>query len=260
MPPIRYREHAPSPLLRPYVACYWSLRADREAHRVLPDGCMDLLFDLRDARVDVIGAMTRPIVTDGAPGSRLMGVRFRPGEAFAFVGVAARETRDAVVPLRDAWGSVASEIAERVLAARDDGERVRLLDAELLARRRRAADARVRRAVVAIEAARGAVRVAALARGLGVGERQLERLFDERVGIGPKVLARVARVQELLALLDAGGATWGDLAARLGYADQSHLARDVRKVADLTPAELARTRMSDSSNPSLGPLATTFSP
>ena len=49
--------------MRPYVACYWTLRTSSAGpHRVLPDGCMDLIFDLRRARSTVIGAMTQAVV------------------------------------------------------------------------------------------------------------------------------------------------------------------------------------------------------
>ena len=100
----------------------------------------------------------------------------------------------------------------------------------------------------------GAVRVAGLARILGLGERQLERLFDERVGVGPKSLARIARIQGLLRRL--GPRTqWSSLAAEMGWSDQAHLVRDLRDLAGLTPSELGRAmRMSDSSNPPHGPL------
>lgn len=53
--PPEYREHPPAPLLAPWVRCLWtSFRAEAPRrtsfHRVLPDGCMDLLFDFTGAR------------------------------------------------------------------------------------------------------------------------------------------------------------------------------------------------------------------
>jgi AraC-like DNA-binding protein len=233
----RYVEYAPHPALRARVACYWAVAVDRACeHRVLPDGCSDLVFAAGDATI--IGTMTRALAVAHAAGARVFGVRFRPGEGFAIVGVAAATMRDRAEPLDAAWGRAGAELGERVAAARDDAARVALLDDVLLAARARPADARVRRAVARIVAAPD-VRVAQLARELGLGERQLERAFDERVGIGPKALACVVRLQDIARARTIGRASWADAAATHGFADQAHLAREVRRLTGVTPTELA---------------------
>jgi methylphosphotriester-DNA--protein-cysteine methyltransferase len=82
-----------------------------------------------------------------------------------------------------------------------------------------------------------------LAERLGVGARTLERLFDERVGLGPKLLARVVRLQRMVATLDGpASASWSALAADLCFADQAHLVREVGELAGATPTELLRER------------------
>jgi AraC-like DNA-binding protein len=236
---VRYEEHPPCPALAAHVACYWWLESDVEAgHRVLPDGCMDLLFDLL-GKVSVVGTMTSALAVSHPKKTRVFGVRFRPGEAFAFVRVPASDARDGIVPLRDAWGALADELAEKVAEAPDHRGRVTTLDRELLRVRARPADPRVRRAVARIFASPQEARVAWLAKDIGLGERQLERTFDERVGIGPKALARVARLQALVRRMREPHQGWAHLAADLGYADQAHLAREVKRLAGITPGELA---------------------
>jgi AraC-like DNA-binding protein len=260
-----YAEHAPSSALRAHVACYWTLVGDGAAgHRVLPDGCMDLLFDLSCARgpnAAFIGAMSEAIVTSPASRVRLLGVRFRPGEAFAFVGIPGGEATDRVIPLGDALGRLADVLSDELMDAPDTAARVAALDRRLTSLRARArpSDPRVRRAVAAILDSPARARVARLARDLGVGERQLERTFVERVGLGPKAFARVARLQALVARLADVGARmpWAVLASDVGYADQAHMIRDVRRLAGVTPTVLAHGRaMSDSFNPPSAPFAT----
>jgi AraC-like DNA-binding protein len=91
-------------------------------------------------------------------------------------------------------------------------------------------------AVAQIERRAGAVRIAALARELGWSERRLERAFAENVGVSPKLFARIARFEALLAHVRSGAsASWADAALALGYADQSHLVRDVRQFAGVPP-------------------------
>ena len=103
----------------------------------------------------------------------------------------------------------------------------------------------VRAAVVG--AARPRTPVEALGVGLGIGERQLRRRFDDAVGYGPKTLQRVLRFQRFLALAEAErapGAADPDLAQlafAAGYADQAHLTRECTRLAGLPPAALLAT-------------------
>jgi transcriptional regulator GlxA family with amidase domain len=94
-----------------------------------------------------------------------------------------------------------------------------------------------------------------------VGERQLERLFVERIGYGPKVFARVMRVQHAVGSLASRApgslASWARFAVECGYADQAHLIREFRALAGVTPRVYATERaMSEIDNPGRAPLAT----
>ena len=260
--PVIYREHPPCDALRRHVACYWTLTSGAEPHdkRVLPDGCIDVLFSFgavmdrgeeRRGHDDavVVGAMTRPLVAVARGRVDLLGVRFRPGEAFAFLAVAAHEHTDRCPGLGDVWGRAGLSLADE-LANLPAVERVRGVERALLDRlsRVRRADARVRHAVSCIETTGGRLRIGPLCHDLGLGERQLERAFRERVGVGPKMLARVMRLQALSASLRSRPwLSWSARATELGYVDQPHLVREVRLLANLSPTELAN-EMSGFSN------------
>ena len=267
-----YREHRPSLALAGSVACFWTLSGDDEGpSRILPDGCMDLLFDLtgREA-ASVVGTMTEALISPARGGRiEILGVRFRPGEASRFLGAAsARELRDQLVPLSDVWGAAAEALSDQLAAKGTLGARLSLLEATLASRSPQPVDLRVRRAVRRLHDAAGGARIGELATSVGMGERQLERLFDDRVGVGPKTLGSVFR---MLALLDrvGRGTAWAEIAASLGFSDQAHLTRDLRRLAGITPTELARSLsatsiemarepvavgMSDLFNPLPGPL------
>jgi AraC-like DNA-binding protein len=224
-----YRELAPSAALRPWVACYWSRDAfvarDAVTQRVLPDGCVDVIFDCTDAHAFGVGAMTSPLVLQSARGPEMLGVRFRPGRGADFFGMPLAELTDTRIelPLLDA-----AQVADRRIAAIE----------ELLLRRLAIAerDARVDAAVARIEAARGAIAVDDVARFAGMTRQHLRRRFLERVGISPKMFARVVRFQSVLAnAANADAAEWAGVAAEHGYADQSHLIADFRELAGTTP-------------------------
>ena len=86
---------------------------------------------------------------------------------------------------------------------------------------------------------KGAAPVAEVAAQAAIGERQLERLFDERIGVPPKLFARIARLRYAREL-ESGGERHAALALRAGYADQAHFVRECRTLFGITPTNMAR--------------------
>ncbi len=199
--------------------------------RVLPDGCLDLLWSSR-AGLLVAGPDRTAYLSTSAPGERWVGLRLPPGTGPTVFGVPAVELRDQRVPLADLWGDrVVSPLVERAAA---DASTVLV---EVAARRLRAAggpDLVGRRVAAALAAG---IPVAATAAQVGLDPRELLRRSRHLFGYGPKTLARILRMRRALALARAG-LSLADVAARAGYADQPHLTRDVRALAGLPPTEL----------------------
>ncbi|MEV6829868.1 helix-turn-helix domain-containing protein [Amycolatopsis sp. NPDC051102] len=232
-----YREVAPPPALTDVLACGWHGNTGwARPLRVLPDGCADLVWD---------GTALTVVVTVGAPlrlwvpaSASRVGVRLRCGAAAAVLGTSIPDL-PAVTGLRDLWGADARR-AEDVLATTLDPQAQRGILEMLVARRRAAPDQRV---LAAVRALRAATRTADVAEAAGISERALRRHFRHAVGAGPKQLHRVRRFQRFLRLLEplaAGRASLAGVAAGLGYADQSHLGRECRRLSGSSPAELVR--------------------
>ena len=78
-------------------------------------------------------------------------------------------------------------------------------------------------------------RVAEVADAFGLGERALQRLVENRVGLSPKWLIQRRRLHDAVAQLKTGRRSLADLAAELGYADQAHFTNDFRAVTGFTP-------------------------
>ncbi|WP_320773407.1 helix-turn-helix domain-containing protein, partial [Streptomyces sp. CRN 30] len=138
------------------------------------------------------------------------------------------------VDLADLWP--AAEV--RRLTGRVQAAATPALGLEEVALERAAASAApdplVRSIVAALDAGRP---VAATADGLGVSARQLHRRSLAAFGYGPKTLARVLRLQRALALARKG-VPFAETATRTGFADQAHLARDVRDLTGVPLGEL----------------------
>jgi AraC-like DNA-binding protein len=237
-------EHvAPPPALAAVVDAFWQHDGDQQL-RVLPDGCMDFIFDLERGRARLVGTMTEAALVRVSPGERFLGVRFQSGAAAPYLTDPASAFTDDGALFDEVTRSPAVCLAERVADAPDDAERRRLIAEFLLGRsaRLRAPDPRVRRAVRYLRAHPGPGAVREVARELGLGERQLERLFAAHVGLGPKAFARIARLERAVLLMGGPSRGQATLAAAAGYADESHLIREFRALAGTTPAELARER------------------
>jgi AraC-like DNA-binding protein len=214
-------------------AVLWTRRTgpDGELVRVLPDGCMDLIW--MGGTLAVAGPDTAAHVVDSRGGDSFTGLRFAPGTAAPVLGVPAWELRDRRVALDGIWPDrVVRELTERLGAAAAPGAE---LEAVALARRRGVEPDLVRAGV--LDGLRRGVRVAALADELGLSERQLRRRCLELFGYGPKVLDRVLRLDRAL-VAARGGAPFALVAADAGYADQPHLAREVRALAGVPLGEL----------------------
>jgi AraC-like DNA-binding protein len=246
---VAYRELAAPAGLSPWVECAWQVAEGAGGtgaaaeHRVLPDGCIDLIFREREG-LQVAGPDTRAFVATIPAGGSAVGVRMRPGGAPALLGLPAAALRDSRTPAGDVLGPAAAPLAEAVAETAGPEARARLLLAWLAGRARGAAppDPLVAAAAQGL-GARPDLRVAGLARELGLGERHLRRRFVEGVGYGPKLLARVLRLQRALAMARADpGLGWSAVAFRAGYADQAHLANDCRALAGVPPTALAAGR------------------
>jgi AraC-like DNA-binding protein len=210
--------YSEQPSTLPYVVAWRSVTPPGHRVRVLPDGCLDLIW--QDGSVFVAGPDTvteeavTPVVTTN------VALRFAAGTGSAVLGVPADEFTDRSVPLDAVWP--AAEV--RAIAEADDPAAA----LEAAARRRwREPD---RSLVQLATQARAGRPVDAIATGLGLSPRQLQRRSHAAFGYGPKLLTRILRMQRALAMARRGVAP-AEVSACSGYADQAHLSRDVKALA-----------------------------
>lgn len=209
----------------------WDRTATGAEHRVVPDGCMDLIW--WEGALIVAGPDTRAQLGVAPPGTRYTGLRLAPGVGPSVFGVPAWSLRDQRVPLGDLWP--APEV--RRLQEQASGTRARGPVLEAAAASRLRADPPEVVVAAIVRALRSGSRVGAVAGELGMSPRRLRRLAHDRFGYGPKTLARVFRMQRALELARAE-VPWAEVAARSGYADQPHLAREVKALTGVAPGAL----------------------
>jgi AraC-like DNA-binding protein len=252
--PIGYTEHVPPPDVADHVACFWTRVATPSAagepgpaHRVLPDGSVDIVVGFEtgsDPEAVAVGTMTQPLIVPPGSPTVYVGVRFRPAHAFAALGLPAIELTDRRVAL-DLVATDARRMIDDVMTRTTNGER---LDSLVRLVRHRLAGApeipvAVRRAVQLIASDYGNLRVAALAADIGITRQHLARQFATHVGVSPKTFARVMRARAAVARADAARAAyprdidWSAIAYELGYYDQPHFIDDFKAITGKTPSQ-----------------------
>jgi AraC-like DNA-binding protein len=216
------------------VACTWEQTTiTLQEQRVVPDACVDLIWS--GERLVVAGPDTAARVVALAAGSRLVGVRLRPGTAGAVLGFPASELRDLSA---DAAEVLTRDETEALLDGLTSGtDPHSLLKQAVELRAVREPDPLVHAAVAAL--GRPRARVAAVAAELGLSARQLQRRVTEAVGYGPKTLARVLRFRRLQALPPA---PLVELALAAGYSDQAHMTAEVTNLAGVSPVRFLKDR------------------
>jgi len=243
---IQFREAAES--LRPFVGCFWTITAQPDATiRVVPDGSTSISLQLEPGRASQ-WELRGPLVTHDerrfAAPATMVGVRLRPGVAFLLTGTSAHTMVGRRVALDDdpAFAALVAQSAPRTPAEHIDALERFLVD--------RLASACVHpvvaKALQEIEREGGFLRIAELADRCGVSPRQLNRLMRVWVGYGAKYLARIARFQTTLTVIDHSPTLpSAELAAETGFFDQAHLTLDVGRFAGATPRTLASTSVAD---------------
>jgi AraC-like DNA-binding protein len=260
---VRYQQTAPPPRLAPWVHCVWIFECSEPSEgpdRIVPDGRPELVIHYGRpfgevgesgaaiAQHDAIfaGQVTRPLVLRSAGNAGVLGVRFRPGGARAFLGMPMRHATDQRIALEALFPGEGSALAREVAAAADDARRASIAGDFVLARitaHGHAEDAIVTRSVATLEARAGAIPMDDLVAAAGIGRRQLERRFGDAVGIGPALLASILRFRSVFDVIEHDGSRpWTDAALAAGYYDQSHFIREFRRFVGCTPSAFARHR------------------
>ncbi|KYF49771.1 AraC family transcriptional regulator [Sorangium cellulosum] len=252
---VLYVRHVPGPPLSAHVAELWYLSAapPRAAERILPSGTLQLIVNLdadelrvhdgptlrRHAGAAVVGAYQSAFGVDTRAHVSMVGVHFRPGGAWPFLGAPPGALTDAHVDLADLWGPRAAELRDRLCAAPEPRARFALLERALLDRLSSARPGHplVPRAIAALEG--GERRVADVAAMLGISHRRLVDVFTAETGLAPKAFARITRFRRALSRAERErDPDWARLAAASGFCDQSHLIREFVALSGDSPTAL----------------------
>jgi AraC-like DNA-binding protein len=248
----------PGPPLSRFVELLWYYENSPQPHqreRLMPDGCITMVINLFEDETrlydpddptkvrkfsgsSVSGPHTKCFAIDTDEQTCVIGVSFRPAGAVPFLKLPSDELHNQHVGLGDLWGRLASELRERVLAARTPAEKLRVVEVALLERAAGMFDGQpvVEYAVEKFLARPANAKIAEVADKTGFSSRRFIELFKQHVGMAPKLFCRVRRFQTVLEKIARGRSVrWSDVALDCGYFDQAHFIHDFRAFSGINP-------------------------
>jgi AraC-like DNA-binding protein len=237
------KRYYPSAELAPFVEHYWIVRWD------LPDGeTYDneiLPYPNVNAAITEDTDMISGVVT-GTYSHKLSGkgavagIKFLPGGFYPFYKKPIERLTNQTLPLKTVFQPVRIK-AIRARLFEPDAIIVDLVEKMLLARNPQP-DGSIALIGDIIENVKhdSSIRtVQPLLETYGVSERTLQYAFKNYVGIGLKWIILRSRLQDVADAIDNGRSDWPAIAQEFGFADQSHVIRDFKKVLGETPAQYA---------------------
>lgn len=256
---MNYQTFQPSPDLASLVKCYWSLEVPAEANpqkqRIVPDGCMEMIFILGDdirrytsetefiiqPRALVVGQISKPFVIEPAGYVNCFAARFYPYGFSNFVTTPLKDLENKETAIANLFTEIqAKELEQKIISAATNEQRILAVENFLLNKLHEKAtiDHIVKTTIDALLSTRGSAPIKTILKDELSKRRQLERKFFKQVGLSPKQLGKVIRLQTALkTLLNRQSGNLTQIAYDSDYYDQAHFIKDFREFTGINPRE-----------------------
>ena len=256
---MNYQTFQPHPDLESLVKCYWTLEVsaekDAQRQRIIPDGCIEMFFILGDdikrytsgdkfiiqPREMVLGQITEPFFIEPTGYVNSFAVRFYPYGFANFVPTPIKKLANKETPIELLFGKKPSkELSQKIIRATDTKKRIEIVEDFLLDKLNDKAtiDNIVKTTIDAILLTKGSTPITTILKDDLSKRRQLERKFINQIGISPKQLGKVIRLQTALKmLLNQQSGSLTKIAYESEYYDQAHFIKDFKEFTGTTPKE-----------------------
>lgn len=254
---MRFDQYQPCERLRQYVRHFViSENEDAQTYKIFPSTNLVVGFQYRGSlsvlKVDgaeelhaagITGLSDQYKVFRNTPGIGTVLVMFSEMGFAHFSKTPAHELFGKSISLFDLFSKdKITETEERLALASDDRERIEVIERFLLEHLRELEnDKLIADALRLIEASRGTIRIATLARELATSQSPLEKRFRARVGTSPKKFASIVRFNHILASMD-GSLPVSDLLYETHFFDQAHFIREFKRFTGQPPETFRRNQ------------------
>jgi AraC-like DNA-binding protein len=268
MESMDYQTYEPAEDLISFIRCYWTLEGPKqvkaEKQKIVPDGCMEMIFHYGDLyrqytengssiiqpRCFVVGQLTRPLEIEPTGETGIFSVRFHPDGFLPIAAIAIKKMENTAVSLEELFGKDGLEIEQKILNTYATSEKIQLIERFLLDRLSASEniDRIVKSTVETILTVNGQLSINELSKQININRRQLERKFSTTIGLSPKQLSKIIRLQATLKmLLNKNFTSLTALAYENEYYDQAHFIKDFKEFTGSAPKEFYAANLKMSS-------------
>jgi AraC-like DNA-binding protein len=251
--------------LAPFVAVIWVFESavglpSADSRMIVPDGRAKIIVPYRNSlcaavnqrvinaheqQIFLVGLQSHPaIIGSTATTTNTIGVELTPKGLYHLFHLRMYEIANRLVSFDELFGAWGARVQTMVGEREDPQDKIELLQTALTrllaTNEREYAYAPLDRALELLVQTHGMMRVAELASDMGYTQRYVDRLFQEHVGLAPKLLARILRFlrgYRLWMRQPAPPAYGGHRLGRLQryYVDQSHFIHEFKRFTGFTP-------------------------
>ncbi|MFC9712810.1 DUF6597 domain-containing transcriptional factor [Paenibacillus sp. NPDC056933] len=248
----RYRltRYAPSEALSPLVKHFWIVSWDLNGtdpypQHVVPNPCVNLVVERGNTFFFGPSGQKFSYLVQGK--GSVFGVKFKPGGFYPFIRTPVTTLSGNPLDVSGVLDVDAPLLEERLLGDGSDLDKVSYMD-QLLCKHLPPYDEQailVSQIVLQIEQQREMLRVDDLSASWNMHTRKLQRLFNQYVGISPKMVIKLYRLQNAAELMELGmNCNLVKLSQDLGYHDQSHFIKDFKSIIGSTPEDYVKKSLS----------------
>ena len=241
------------------IDCYWTLEVpaedDSQRQRIIPDGCIEMAFILGDdikryisedefilqPRAMVLGQTMKPFFIQPTGYVNTFAVSFYPYGFANFIIEPIKNLVNKETPIDILFGEISAKQLERkMIKATDTTERIEFIEEFLFDKLndKKTIDNIVKTTIDTLLSTKGSAPINIILKQDLSKRRQLERKFLEQIGISPKQLGKVIRLQTALKiLLNEKTENLTNIAYKSEYYDQAHFIKDFKEFTGISPGE-----------------------
>ena len=255
---MEYKIYQPNPTLLSLVDYYYYSVGtfDGVERTILPDGRVDLVFvlsagvQLKDRQDDfhtvpggVLQARKKevfPVVYKGRV--ELLGIRFRPRGCRVLLGMPMSELPEQPVPMADVFNAEAKELEESLFEIPDPRDKISRVEQWLIHQYCKN-DLKHHWEwdwLDKLMQSSGSVPLQILLPDSDANYKRVQRFFRDQLGITPKSLARMLRMDAIhqdLRMNNQQKVDWMSLVVKYGFYDQSHLVHEFQQLTGHSPEQ-----------------------
>ena len=254
-----YQTYEPHIDLKSLISCYWTLEVPKQSEpqkqRIVPDGCIEMAFILGEdikrytsenefilqPRAMVLGQTIEPFYIEPTGYVNTFAIRFYPYGFANFVTEPISNLVNKETPIDQLFNKeIANDLEQKIVKAGNTEQRISIIEKFLLNRLndKKTINRIVKTTVDSLLSTNGSASINSILKDNLSKRRQLERNFKKQIGVSPKQLGKVIRLQTALKmLLDPKSENLTDIAYESEYFDQAHFIKDFREFTGINPKE-----------------------